>query len=530
MNILLISIYAEEAYQEDIGICCIASYLRTKGENVKLIGKPYKSFEYNEIVEFQPDVIGFSLYNDYLEYAKIVINKLHELIPNAVYFAGGATTTFYYEELLKFDNFVDYAILGAGEEPSYLLIQHLKGKIQQNEIPNCAYIQKGEIIKNEATSKPISPDDLPYPARDIYEQNQFDSLAISTSRGCVKRCSFCCTNKFWGGWKGGCVDRSIEEIKYLLKKYGNKNIYFIDGSIEDPYQDARRLRELAEKIIKEKLDIFYYVLMRAETHEVLDKDFIQLLKTSGLTIAFLGIESGNNQDLLEIYNKSASVETNNKAIDFFKKNNIVVSTGFININPYSNKEKLKTNIDWLYKHNYACFMQRINSRLKLYRGTKIYDKLLQDKLIVDEASFDNYNYRIIDNEIAQINSFLLQAVNKKSEIYYFDEIYRQWVFIYAKCFAHINKYEHTEKQILSDRIEKYQAEIDALLSKINDINYNWFCDLLNIPNDMNFNKIAWDHYNEFLHEKDFKEVNKIIQSYKFKAIVDLKKIMKINII
>ena len=526
----MLSIYASEAYQEDLGICYIASYLRSKSEEVKLIGKPYTDIDYEEIEKYNPSVIGFSLYNDFMEFTDPVIERLHIMFPKATFFVGGATATFYYRELLQKDNYVNFAILGGGEEPCFQLVEYLKGKIKIEEIPQCAYLVDGKVVLNEINAKCIDIEELPFPARDIYEQNSFDSIAISTSRGCVKRCSFCCTNKFWGGWKGESVKKAIEEIKILTNKYNQKNIYFIDGSIEDPYKDARRLRMIAEQILANKLDIYYYAMMRCESYQVLDEKFMDLLKASGLTIVFLGIESGNDEDLLGVYNKAASVEVNDNAIKFFKENNVTVSTGFINFNPYSTKMRLKQNIMWLYKHNFCCFMQRINSRLKLYRGTSIYNKLSEDGLIIDESSFDNNNYRFVNSDVAQINEFLLATIDKNTYIYQLDEMYRQWVFIKAKILSYCNKNNLEFTQLLMDMITQYDNQIIDILKKLNDSNKEWFLSLLEIENDEHFNEIALKQFNEMIIEEEFHKATKFIYSCKIKSIMKFMKFTGIKLI
>ena len=48
---------------EEIGICLIAAVLRENGYEVKIISSMAKDIDMQEIVLYNPDIIGFSTYN-----------------------------------------------------------------------------------------------------------------------------------------------------------------------------------------------------------------------------------------------------------------------------------------------------------------------------------------------------------------------------------------------------------------------------------------------------------------------------------
>ena len=62
-KILLVTLNGtRNSEMEDIGVGYLASFLRSKGFTVKMIGGEEEKLDYEDIVKYAPDVIGVTLY------------------------------------------------------------------------------------------------------------------------------------------------------------------------------------------------------------------------------------------------------------------------------------------------------------------------------------------------------------------------------------------------------------------------------------------------------------------------------------
>jgi DNA processing protein len=116
------------------------------------------------------------------------------------------------------------------------------------------------------------------------------------TRGCPGQCTFC-----FGSFLGKKIrmhspDYLIEEIKYLQKNYGIKEILFYD----DTFTTFReKVKEFCSKIIQQKIDITWVCFSRVDT---IDEDTLKLMKKAGCHQIMYGIESGSEEILKNINN------------------------------------------------------------------------------------------------------------------------------------------------------------------------------------------------------------------------------------
>lgn len=181
--------------------------------------------------------------------------------------------------------------------------------------------QKGGI-KRCYKSLPIpNLDSLPLPARHLLPYDSIVSTSlvergqpgttIITSRGCPYDCTFCCTNKVWGGKvRFHSADRVVDEIKFLMKEYSIYQFRFQDDmmTINKP-----RLKELSQKL--RSLDIKWRCHGRVDHADI---ETLTLLKNAGCFEVAYGIETAS-QEALDLCNKRTTVEQSIRAIQNTKR-------------------------------------------------------------------------------------------------------------------------------------------------------------------------------------------------------------------
>lgn len=480
-KVLLIAVCSEgmsELYEE-IGICSIASYLREHGYQVMLMEVSEARVNYKKILEFGPDLIGMSVYDVSKNAVYRVIERLKSLLPEAKIFTGGTLPTYYHQEMLAENEWIDSAIRGEGELTTLELVQSLEAGTSLQGILGLTYRDGKEIIVNE--NRPLIEDlnMLPWPARDIMVENKAKVAMVSTSRGCLARCTFCTNQLFWKKWRGRDAKDIVDELEYLVNEYGITLFNFVDASFEDPDQECQRLISIAEMIIERGLEISYTADFRAEFYKKATDELMELLLRSGLCGVCVGIESANDQDL-KLYGKNAKVEDNIQAIELFYRYNINILPGFINFNPYSTLEGLRKNITFLQKYRLAAAVDTLTKRYRMYKNTALYRKIEKDQLM-QAGDYREDGYHFVDDKVATLADYLDQYVIRVNEEY-------------EGAFARINVYMnqffsfmiHMKKRLASsgqreqEIFQEFEDRYHELRQEINDQIANWYLKLLTL--------------------------------------------------
>lgn len=491
-NVLLLTIHYLGYTKDEIGLCSLAAYIRQYGYNLKLIGNSVEKINFDEILTFQPQVVGATIYERTKKDVFDTLLKIKNMIPTLKVCIGGPSVTFNAKELLQQYSFVDYAVKGEGEIPFLAILDGISINKRTISAKGVVYRDNYTIYEDNSYGEQVQNlDDLPFPSRDLLSENKEVHYAVVMgSRGCKGSCSFCYAISFWRRWRGRTVKNIVEEIEYLKNKFSVNVIAFEDNSLEDPDQDCGRLKKLAQELIDRKLNILFDCNMRAEVYKKIDQNILILLKKSGLCGIFLGIESGNDSDQ-KIYAKKATLADNYNSLTYFKKYNIPVYFGFINFNPYSDFEKLSSNIDFLEHNMAACSFRHIYSRYRLCRGTRMFNKICLDGLYknCNDGKGEELNYSFVDCRIEKLVCFFERYFHDALLRNYFNGtilkdnnyetiqlLFRVW---YHYVLSHIIRYfENRDMYEEMEIIIEYKKSAEKIFMELNTINADWFNELL----------------------------------------------------
>ncbi len=485
-KVLLLSVFNSNQYEvyEEMGICFIASYLRKKGYEVMLKAATEDRVYHDMAVfkEFRPDIIGLPVYNISKESTFRACARLKQEIPQAFICIGGYLPTYYAKEIMEEAGFVDFLIRGEGEEALSDLLTCLEKGESPESVKSLSYRKGGQIIHNEDKELIKDLNILPFPSRDILVDNKLRIAQISSSRGCVRNCSFCCTSEFWKHrWRGRDVKNVVDEIEEIVNKCGMHRFFFIDSSFEDPDKHCKRMCDLAEEMVKRNLKTSYHAELRAEIHKKIQPGMIELLIESGLCGVLMGIESANEHDL-KLYNKFAGQEDNIASMELFRKYpDINVSMGFINFNPYSTVENLKENLAFLSKYGFATFYNLCN-RYMMFRGTKLYEKVKRDGLLKNSGTFvDDFAYNYVNKDIGTLVEFIIDYLKPLDQKFCGPKRFYYYALDYKNILAHCKRYFSVRgEQEIYEKVTEHEAQVNSILSEISDNNAKWFGELLTL--------------------------------------------------
>lgn len=392
-------------------------YLLTELKNIENLNVEFRPYKYEDVktalkrlANEDNVIIGLSILQHNLEISEKFLELLPKNKKNMYVILGNIEPSMNPEYFLKNFEKVDSIIIGEGEKTLKEVCERI---VKNKSLKNCegiAYRDRGKIIFN--------------PNRNLIEnldaQNNilFNRSAptattihyIMGARGCLGNCSFCVDNviyKMQPGKKNRTrsIENIVDEIEWLIKFRECKIINLYDSTFcEGKNNGKERLENLYYQMKSRKLWVILEINLRAEQINLETIDILESLKEVGLTTIFIGIESGNEEDL-RLYNKIATVEENIKAISLLRKKKINIRYGFINFNPFSTIEKLRKNVRFLKETNLIVKKEEIESRLQLYSGAPILKKVIGAGLLAqgkDEPIRDAYAYKYVDEKIEKV--------------------------------------------------------------------------------------------------------------------------------
>jgi len=144
---------------------------------------------------------------------------------------------------------------------------------------------------------------------------------IKTSYGCPYDCKFCFCRRITDG---KYFYRELEDIIAELKSIPEEEVYIVD---DDFLVDRARLWEFCRLLEVHGIKKKYLIYGRADFIAA-NEDVVKAFAEQGLRAVIVGLESGNEEELLK-YNKRSTVQINERAIAVLKKYNVECYGTFI---------------------------------------------------------------------------------------------------------------------------------------------------------------------------------------------------------
>lgn len=394
---------------EDMKVCYAVSYLRKHGYTCKVLILMEKDVEklYSMVEMEAVKLIVFGLNCDSVKAvfkSAEMIKHNYDKIPIAI---SGDVVHNYEEKILEDKGCIDMVIYSEGEETLLDIASHIfKDEIALKDIKGICYRDKNIICKNESRAVISDLDTLPFPSRDMHEMYPQQFLYIVGSRGCGANCTFCIEpkNRLGKSVRYRSARNIVDEMKYLSEKYKRFSFQFLDPTFEDEDSaDYNRSTDIFSLLVEENLHYNISVYSRAEIIAKAPEGYYELAKKAGLESIFVGIESGNNEDLKR-YGKIARVEDNVIAIDRLNKHNISTMFGFINFNPYSTYDTLKANAQFLKDTGLGHNIRLYAMRLEVLPQSPMRTRLIRDGLMSNKTDYssDVYDYIFLNEPVGKL--------------------------------------------------------------------------------------------------------------------------------
>ncbi|MFT7622545.1 MAG: anaerobic magnesium-protoporphyrin IX monomethyl ester cyclase [Myxococcota bacterium] len=262
------------------------------------------------------------------------MRDLKEACPDTPIAVGGPWPDTMQKQCLEENPAVDFAGAGDGEYIVRELVACLENGGNVSDVKGIAWrTDDGMIIVNDRAPLIYELDEVPFPARDLLDINEYapsighyhrlPATTMIGQRGCRHKCIFCHTNTWMRhGERYRSPENVVDEMMYLEKAYGVRDILFWDNNITENYESIRRRCEL---LIERGSKLIWSGNSRADT---LDLDTAKLMKRAGCWKLLIGVESGVQKNLDEL-KKGETVASIERAIKICKQVGIRVFATFI---------------------------------------------------------------------------------------------------------------------------------------------------------------------------------------------------------
>lgn len=186
------------------------------------------------IRDFQPDLIGISIYTTFAASTFQAAKVSKVIFPDCPIVVGGPHATSNADEVLKIAPFIDFVIKGDCAEPMVALASQLQGGLKHfPAIEGLSYREDSRRIHNPEKCYTNSPEDSYFPDRSLLMDEKSysseDMGLIMSTIGCPHNCTFCASHIKKVNYRP--VDDVIKEIKLVKENYGTIQFTFIGAPI-----------------------------------------------------------------------------------------------------------------------------------------------------------------------------------------------------------------------------------------------------------------------------------------------------------
>jgi anaerobic magnesium-protoporphyrin IX monomethyl ester cyclase len=376
---------------ECLGLAQISSYCASKGISVEYIDAELEQLEDKElvkkIIDKKPKVLGIQLQFTNIGQVDALSGTIKKILNDIHIIVGGQYASINAEKMLMELQYVDSVCFGDGEMIAASLVESIEGDDEAGVA--------GVITRNSGTDTskfkstiPYDLDSLPHPDRKylkISHKYGYESVGITTSRGCQYRCSFCVPSIYYRKtskelWRSRSHESVIDEMEHHYSN-GERIFTYSDVNFLPNDKAKERARKIAEGIMRSGMkDIKLMFDCRADS---VDLELFKLLGEAGLFRVYIGFESFS-QKALDRFRKGISSEVQIEALRICDKLGIEVIPGLILFEPRTTLDEVRDNLRCLERHKNIVEPSSYLSALSVLSGTPIYKELYEIGLIGSE--------------------------------------------------------------------------------------------------------------------------------------------------
>ncbi len=314
----------------------------------------------------------------------------------------------------RFNN-IDYLILGEGEItiPEFI-----------NDFKN------GKTKKLYKSTKFADMTLSPLPKWELVENvNDYASMCIQFSRGCPFNCEFCnVTSLFGRKIRTKTAEQIINELNKIYELGWRGGVFFVDDNFVAPRKKVKNetLPALIKWMEEKKYPFEFFTQASIDLSD--DDELIDLMIKAGFDTVFIGIETPNEESLIEVKKYQNVKRDLLKSVKKLHKKGLQVQAGFIVGFDNDPPDIFDRQINFIQKSG---IMTAMVGLLIAAPGTKLYERLKSENRLLDY--FVGNNTDIAINFIPKIDKEkLIKGYLKIVNTIYSPKIYYNRLITFLK--------------------------------------------------------------------------------------------------
>jgi radical SAM superfamily enzyme YgiQ (UPF0313 family) len=271
----------------------------------------------------------------------------------------------------------------------------------------------------------------PLPLWELVSINKYSSMNLQYSRGCPYDCEFCDITVLYGRRpRTKTKEQVIAELDQLYLTGWKGPVFFVDDNFIGNKRKLKKeiLPAIAEWM--EKRDSPFYLNTEASINLADDEDLMRLMVKAGFEAVFIGIESPNEESLLECnktQNRNRDLITSIKKI---QKYSLEVQGGFIVGFDNDPPSIFERPTEFIQESGIVTAMVGL---LNAPKGTKLHQRMQKEKRLLKDFTGNNTDFSI--NFIPKMDSeILLDGYKKILNTIYSPKYYYERILLFLKDF------------------------------------------------------------------------------------------------
>jgi hypothetical protein len=395
-NIKFIDRFHKEEWFMDFKNFLTLGHLRKSSFNKKIFKSVYK-FTKNFLLEckkeYDPEWIGLSIFtSESLDYGLILSYLIRKYLPNVKIIAGGKGLEVadgknkHYETWIRY-GIVDTIIYGDAESAIIEAIKEnkfglIQAKQQTKEDLDAIPLSKWEDYDLSIYKSFINLLDVDKTMDQVMEPY----LTVSSSKGCVRKCTFCDIANFWPKFIFRDPEKVANEIIYNYQKTGIKTFRFTDNLMNGSITNYRRMNEILASKIPGEIKYGGYAIFRGKAS--MPEDDFKLAKKAGCIRWSVGVESGSEKIRYEMKKKFDNDDLD-WSVTQLLKNDIHQSWLLIVGYPSETEEDFLETIKLLDRYKKWARMKKISIGITPTFHILNYTPVIEDKKIAHYLGIDH---------------------------------------------------------------------------------------------------------------------------------------------
>jgi radical SAM PhpK family P-methyltransferase len=335
----------------NLGACYLTSFLRQRSFEAALVNFFNQDREeFRRLLAGSPRAVALTT-TFYFESSPLsyLVNFIREHSPDTKIIVGGPHVYHVcsdFPEAIQHQMFSEigadvYVFDSQGELTLSRICAALREPVPDlSSVPNLVYTEDNRTFRR--TPREIENNDMDEGGIDwSHFSNDLlvPSVQMRTARSCAYKCAFCRYPILAGDLNLMSLE-AVERQFQHLKEIGVTHLLFIDDTFNIP---KNRFKDLCRMMIDRKFDFKWYSYFRCANA---DDEGFDLAARSGCTGVFLGIESGDNRMLKEMY-KTATIEKYRYGLDKLREHGIFSYASFILGFPGETEESAESTIRFI---------------------------------------------------------------------------------------------------------------------------------------------------------------------------------------